>query len=245
MSQRGKHKRVGNFAEEVVKNSKKAKKRLFGDVRYRVQPTVRDIGVCRVFVDGACTGNHHKRKQERCGGYGIYFEDGSVQSSGTLADLSTATTNNRLELTAVIDLLDNAIQGRYDRLTPATELRIVGDNQYVLNMALDWLPKWRARDYCKTDGARVENVDLVRRLDSLLQAFERRRWPLSFQWVRAHQPEPPDKESEEWRMWHGNDKADRLATTAAENFGKTRMESALHAPPLDALKSDKLDRLKT
>lgn len=242
MSQRNKRKRVATSVDEVVKNSKKAKKRLFGDVRYRVEPTVRDLGVCRVFVDGACSGNHHKRKQERCGGYGIYFEDGSVQSSGTLADLSTATTNNRLELTAVIDLLDNAIQGCYDSLTPATELRIVGDNQYVLNMALDWLPKWRARDYCKADGSSVENVDLVRRFDSLLQAFERKRWPLSFQWVRAHQTEPPDRDSEEWRMWHGNDRADRLATGAAENLGKTRMENALQKPLLDTLKSDKLDR---
>ena len=173
---------------ESLLRGKKSKKRLYGDVRYRVAVPAATVSpsLHRVFVDGACSGNHHRRQNERKGGYGIFFEDTSVSASGTLPDKSLGVTNNRLELIAVVKLLSNVLDNVYEHVRPDDELRVVGDNQYVLNMALDWLPKWRARNYCKADGSGVENDDLVRQLDALLLEFERCRRPLSFQWVRAH-----------------------------------------------------------
>lgn len=219
---------------------------LSGPVRYRVGRAVGDDGagapaaVCRVFVDGACSGNHHRRVSDRLGGYGIYFESTGHSLSGTLrdhvvcdvSDSDAAVTNNRLEMMAVIALLERIVdlrrqQTRESGIEQASslpdelrrgdvELRIIGDNQYVLNAAVDWLPGWRSKGYRKQKGDEVKNIDLVRRLDRLLLTFEKEQWPLSFQWVRAHQAEPSTADFERWQMWYGNQQADSLATKAAK-----------------------------
>lgn len=176
--------------------------------------------VVRVFVDGACSGNEHKRVEDRVGGFGAWCEQTAWQHSGRLR---APCTNNRGELQAVIHVLDKALSdvagggGDGDSCTdltngdPLSELRIMGDNQYVLNIATDWLPDWRARGYRKADGALPENLELVKQLDRLLARFVEIGRPLSFQWVSAHSVEPLDKQSDLWRMWKGNYRADRLA----------------------------------
>lgn len=173
--------------------------------------------VVRVFVDGACSGNEHKRVEERIGGFGAWCEQTEWRHSGRLC---APCTNNRGELQAVVHVLNKAIQDAIDESPPCpemtvgdpgSELRIMGDNQYVLNIATDWLSGWRARGYLKADGEPPENLDLVMELDRLLSKFAEIGRPLSFQWISAHSVEPLDKESDLWKMWKGNDHADRLA----------------------------------
>lgn len=196
--------------------------------------------VCRVFVHGACSGNPHRRTKERLGGYGIYFESNGATLSGTLRDevkardSNDSMTNDRLELLAVIMLLERAIAQHaldfcedgpsFSPVLPgelscdSTELRVVGDNEYVLNTATDWLRAWRKNNFCTKKGKPVKNMDLVRRLYSLIARFEREEWPLSFQCVRAHQPEPDKKYWFRWSLWHGNARADAAAKQSAAAF---------------------------
>jgi ribonuclease HI len=177
--------------------------------------------VCRFFVDGACSGNHHKDQQQRNAGFGVYCE----QSKWTHSDaLQAPCSNNRAELKAVVYILDTLLNANAETLRQKfniegeSEICIIGDNQYALKIVTEWLPNWRAKNYLKKDGSPVLNIDLVQELEALLHEFDAREWPLSVQWVRAHLPEPKNaaKDSQEWRMWHGNDTADRLARKGGE-----------------------------
>lgn len=230
-------KRVRSVNLSQRKRSKTAKP-LFGPVRYRVRPKASATSaVCRVFVDGACSGNNHRRAAERLGGYGAYFETNGAELGGSLSDSAETgeqddlMTNNRMELLAVIVLLERVVEYRSahtqssagtrfaalpaELALPSAELRVVGDNQYVLNAIIDWLPGWRKSNFRKAKGGAVKNVDLIRRLDDLLLGFESKQWPLSFQWVRAHQAKPLASDSEYFDLWRGNQRADSVATRAA------------------------------
>lgn len=161
-------------------------------------------GVARVFVDGSCTGNQQLDSKKRKGGCGVYCETTKWELSGPLEE---PCTNNRGELTAVILVLEEALQGRW---SDQTEIRVVGDNIYVLKIITEWLDKWRRNNYCKSNGEEILNKDLVQRLDSLLQQAAATH-VLSFLWVSAHCEEPENKKSELWLNWYGNKKADELA----------------------------------
>ncbi len=122
-------------------------------------------------------------------------------------------TNNRAELMAAIHLLESVVA----RKTPVgqdDELHVVGDNQYVLNAATVWIPRWRANGWVTRKGSPVLNQDLLMRLDRVIERFRTDRRVLTFQWTRAHRAEPDNKWSNEWLEWNGNMRADTLAVQA-------------------------------
>jgi ribonuclease HI len=83
-------------------------------------------------------------------------------------------TNNQGELMAVIDLLESTA-GESD------DLRILCDSQYVINAVTKWMPGWKRKGWRKADGAPVQNLELLKRLDAALAGREYR-----FEWVRGH-----------------------------------------------------------
>jgi ribonuclease HI len=105
------------------------------------------------------------------------------------------STNNRGEMTAVIDLLHATAH------LPAERLLILCDSQYVVSAATQWIAGWRAKKWRKADGKLVLNIDLVQELDRSLQGRVVR-----FEWVKGHAGHPL------------NEAADRLARAAATAY---------------------------
>ena len=118
-----------------------------------------------IFTDGACRGNPGP------GGWGALLRYGDREKS--LYGGETDTTNNRMELTAVIEGLM--------ALTQPCKITLTSDSTYVLKGIQEWLPGWKKRNW-KTAGKKpVKNVDLWQKLDALIDTHE-----IDWRWVKGH-----------------------------------------------------------
>ena len=137
-----------------------------------------------IYTDGACSGNPGP------GGWGaiLMYRGAEKELSGGERD----TTNNRMELTAVIRALA--------LLKEPCAVTVYTDSQYISKaMTEGWLKKWKAAGFTKKGG--LKNADLWRELDELLQRHEVR-----FVWVKGH------AENE------FNNRCDRMAVREREKF---------------------------
>ena len=144
-------------------------------------------GGCSVYIytDGACSGNPGP------GGWGvlIQIDQKNIELSGAVSP----TTNNRMEMLAVI----KALQWRSEHC-PKAKTTIVSDSQYVIRGITEWIQGW-IRNGWKTSGKKpVENQDLWQEMWALVQSDSLIQW----QWVRGHNQHPE------------NEHADRLARSA-------------------------------
>jgi ribonuclease HI len=131
-----------------------------------------------IHTDGACKGNPGP------GGWGALLEcDGHTRE---LFGGEARTTNNRMELTAVIRALES--------LTREAQVELYTDSQYVRNGIQSWIHGWKRNGWRTSDRKPVKNAELWRELDALA-ARHRIRW----HWVRGHASNP------------GNERADALA----------------------------------
>lgn len=139
--------------------------------------------VVDIWTDGACKGN------PGLGGWGALLTHGGKEKAicGGEAD----TTNNRMELMAVIQALR--------LLKRPCQVRVHTDSQYVQKGMKEWLPNWKARGWRTADKKPVKNADLWQELDALAAQHE-----LSWLWVRGHAGDP------------GNERADQLANEGVE-----------------------------
>lgn len=138
--------------------------------------------VVQIFTDGACKGNPGP------GGWGVLLRQGDVEKE--LWGGEPATTNNRMELTAVIRSLE-ALKRR-------CRVEVHTDSQYVQKGIGEWMRDWKRRGWRTADRKPVKNRDLWERLDSLASAHDV-RWV----WVRGHAGHS------------GNERADALANRGA------------------------------
>ena len=138
-----------------------------------------------IYTDGACKGNPGP------GGWGVLLK--SADSQKELFGGELGTTNNRMELTAVIEAL--AALKRPCRVT----LHV--DSQYVLKGMTEWIAGWKARGWITASKEPVKNVDLWQRLDQLVNAGDHQ---IAWKWVRGHNGDP------------GNEHADRLANQGVD-----------------------------
>ena len=134
-----------------------------------------------LFTDGACQGNPGP------GGWGVLLRYGGVEKE--LSGAEPATTNNRMELTAVIRGLE--------ALKRPCRVLVTTDSQYVRNGITDWIRRWRRNGWRTADRQPVKNSDLWRRLDEVAASHE-----VEWHWVKGHAGHPE------------NERADRLATAA-------------------------------
>ena len=131
-----------------------------------------------VYTDGACKGNPGR------GGWGVLLRYGERERE--LFGGEPATTNNRMELTAVIEALA--------ALKLRSQVAIYTDSEYVKNGITVWIHNWKLRGWRTADKKPVKNVELWQRLDALASELDV-RW----HWVRGHNGDP------------GNERADGLA----------------------------------
>jgi ribonuclease HI len=126
--------------------------------------------VIAIFTDGACSGNPGP------GGWGsvIATPDGRARELGGGAD---ATTNNRMEMTAVLEGL-RAVAG-----LPGAAV-VHSDSTYVLDGITSWILGWKRRGWTTAAGEPVKNEDLWRALDAAVAARGPRG--VEWRWVRGH-----------------------------------------------------------
>jgi ribonuclease HI len=139
-----------------------------------------------IYTDGACRGNPGP------GGWAALLScDGHERE---LLGAEHLTTNNRMELTAVIRALE--------ALTRPVEARIYTDSQYVRRGITEWLSAWKARGWRTADRKPVKNQDLWEELERVAA-----RHRLEWHWVPGHAGVP------------GNERVDRLANAAIDALG--------------------------
>ncbi len=140
-----------------------------------------------LFTDGACSGNPGP------GGWGAI-----LRWRGTEKELSggePATTNNRMEMEAVIQGLRS--------LKKPTRVTVYTDSQYVQRGMSEWLKQWKAKDFKIKGGGYRPNHDLWRALDELAHIHK-----IHWKWVRGHNGHAE------------NERADKLATDAAKAIAR-------------------------
>jgi ribonuclease HI len=139
--------------------------------------------VIEIYTDGACRGNPGP------GGWAALLLMGAHERE--ISGAEAHTTNNRMELTAVIRALE--------ALKRPVHARIYTDSQYVRNGITRWLSAWQARGWRTADRKPVKNQDLWQRLAELAAAHQ-----LEWHWVPGHAGVP------------GNERVDRLANAAID-----------------------------
>lgn len=122
----------------------------------------------RIYTDGGCKGNPGP------GGWAfIVVKDDKIVFEDSGADFST--TNNKMELTAMINALKYAIASGFD------EVEVYTDSQYVKNGITDWINKWKKNSWRSSSGDPVKNQEYWRELDSLV-----RNLSIGWNWVKGH-----------------------------------------------------------
>jgi len=137
----------------------------------------------QIYADGACKGNPGP------GGWGAIVRAGGNEKE--LFGGEPQTTNNRMELTAVIRALE--------ALKHPSEVEVYTDSQYVQKGISEWLHAWKRRGWRTADKKPVKNVDLWQELE---RAAARHR--VSWHWVKGHAGHPE------------NERADALANRGVE-----------------------------
>lgn len=139
-----------------------------------------------IYTDGACRNNPGK------GGWGAILVYRGIEKE--LSGGEAMTTNNRMELTAVIAALDS--------LREPCEVTLTSDSKYVVDaVTKGWAASWRARGWKKADRSPALNPDLWERLLALLELHD-----VTFVWVKGHDGHPY------------NERCDKLATTFADSL---------------------------
>ncbi|MDE5737151.1 MAG: ribonuclease HI [Oscillospiraceae bacterium] len=139
-----------------------------------------------IFTDGACSGN------PGAGGWGAVLRYGEHEKE--LSGGEANTTNNRMELTAVIQALK--------ALKIPCAVKLTTDSKYIVDsVTKKWVYSWKKRNWLKSDGKQALNIDLWEQLLPLLAQHE-----VSFIWVKGHAGHPE------------NERCDRLAVAESLKY---------------------------
>ncbi|MEQ8316534.1 MAG: ribonuclease HI [Phycisphaerales bacterium] len=147
------------------------------------------LPMVEMYTDGACSGNPGP------GGWAYILRHPSSGSEKTGSGGEKATTNNRMELMAVIRGLG--------ALAKPSRVELYSDSQYVLKGLKEWMASWKKRGWKTASKQPVKNQDLWMQLDELVQ-----KHTLSFHWVRGHNDHPE------------NERADALAVAARDEAAR-------------------------
>lgn len=138
-----------------------------------------------IYADGACKGNPGP------GGWGAWIRYDEHEKE--LFGAESLTTNNRMELTAVIRALE--------ALKRPCKIKVYTDSVYVQKGISEWIIGWKARNWRTSDKKPVKNDDLWRELDVLVQQHQ-----IQWIWVKGHAGDV------------GNERADMLANKGVEQL---------------------------
>jgi ribonuclease HI len=138
-----------------------------------------------LFTDGACSGNPGP------GGWGFILRGPGIAGECVERGGEPATTNNRMELLAVIHGLE--------RVPDGAAVLVTTDSEYCVKGLTEWMDGWKRRGWRKADKKPVMNRDLWERLDA-----QRTRVRVRAAWIRGHNEHPE------------NERCDRLAVAAID-----------------------------
>ena len=138
-----------------------------------------------IYTDGACRGNPGP------GGWGAILRYDSNEKEMYAAEAET--TNNRMELLAVINALE--------ALTQTCEVKLITDSKYVIQGINEWLPNWKKNQWRTANKKPVKNQDLWQRLDEVVNKHD-----IDWQWVKGHSGD------------EGNERVDALANKAIDEM---------------------------
>ena len=138
-----------------------------------------------IYTDGACRGNPGP------GGWAALLQTGKREKE--LNGAEPLTTNNRMELTAVIRALE--------ALKRPARARVYTDSEYVRRGITEWLTAWKSRGWRTAARKPVKNQDLWEKLDALAAGHE-----IEWHWVKGHAGNP------------GNERCDQLANAAIDTL---------------------------
>jgi ribonuclease HI len=139
-----------------------------------------------IYTDGACSGNPGP------GGWGAILRYKTEERE--LSGFAPLTTNNRMEITAVIQALS--------ALKEPCNVKIYTDSQYLKNGITQWIRNWKRNGWLTAAREPVKNKDLWESLDNAAQ-----KHTVEWHWVRGHRGHPE------------NERCDELARTAIRNRG--------------------------
>jgi len=142
-----------------------------------------DSALIEIFTDGACKGNPGP------GGWGAWLRSGPHEKE--LCGGEPLTTNNRMELLAVIRALES--------LKRPSQVRIATDSQYVQKGISEWIKNWKLRGWRTSNKEPVKNADLWKELDAISSQHQ-----IEWVWVKGHAGH------------EGNERADLLANRGVE-----------------------------
>jgi ribonuclease HI len=146
-----------------------------------------DLSTVTIYTDGACKGNPGP------GGWGALLRTASQTKE--LFGGEPNTTNNRMELMAVIQALE--------ALKRPCHIRLWLDSQYVRQGITEWIHGWKAKGWKTASKQPVKNADLWQRLDGLVHGGPHR---IEWHWVKGHAGDP------------GNERADELANKGVDSL---------------------------
>ncbi|WCM86302.1 ribonuclease HI [Acidovorax sp. NCPPB 3576] len=138
-----------------------------------------------IYTDGACKGNPGP------GGWGVVLRSGALEKELFGGELDT--TNNRMELLAVIEALG--------ALKRPCQVTLFLDSQYVRKGITEWIQGWKKKGWRTAAGQPVKNVELWKRLDDLVAQGGH---AIDWRWVKGHAGDP------------GNERADALANKGVD-----------------------------
>jgi ribonuclease HI len=147
--------------------------------------TVADELTINIYADGGCRGNPGP------GGWGVLMQAGATEKE--LCGGERDTTNNRMELTAVIRSLE--------ALKRPSTVHVHTDSQYVQKGISQWIHNWKRNGWRTSDKKPVKNADLWQTLDGLAQQHQ-----IKWIWVKGHAGHP------------GNERADALANRGIDEL---------------------------
>jgi ribonuclease HI len=128
-----------------------------------------------IYSDGACKGN------PGAGGWGALLVTGGHRKE--ICGGEANTTNNRMEMTAVIRALES--------LKRPSTVEVHTDSQYVQKGISEWMAGWKRRNWRTADGKPVKNQDLWLQLDALSQLHS-----IEWKWVRGHNGHPENERAD-------------------------------------------------
>lgn len=204
----------GNINRTIIKNEVKQE-----ILEIKQQPKIDERESCEVFeknvihhifTDGS-TFNNNLHESKRHGGVGVYFEHEDIPPiSYTLNNCKIS--NNVAELTAIKMGIETII--KYHNFNPKDIIKIYSDSQYSIDCFEKYCKQWERNGWKKYNKGRgtkeIKNIDLIQVIWGYYNHYK-----IKFQHIRSHQIQP-SKESKNYRIWYGNDMADKLAVKASK-----------------------------
>ncbi len=132
--------------------------------------------IIEIYTDGACSGNPGP------GGWGAIMRWNGHEKE--LSGGEIETTNNRMEMMAVIKALE--------ALTKSSVVKVYTDSTYVQKGVTEWMNGWKARGWKGANKKPIKNQDLWLRIDELVSAHN-----IEFHWVRGHDGHPDNERADE------------------------------------------------